>query len=182
MIPLFERLGLLAAGALAGSLSTFIVMRLVFTPAPLPPAPPPVVQVVEAVEAVEAPVVEPEPRGEPEPVIAPKPAPKPMSTKLYPFPSWPEDAPPTDRAPASRSVVVTATSTRKTSAPIQGDGVEQGARSPGQEAPATTQEVTVVCNVDPPKPGWPPVKPYTVVVNKDGEPRVGCADRGIVNF
>jgi hypothetical protein len=180
MTPNVGRLGLLAAGALVGALSIFIVMCLVFIFALW------VLPLLSTVQLAEAPViepvVEPEPRGEPEPVIAPKPAPKPMSTKLYPFPSWPEDAPPTDREPASRSVVVTATSTRKTSAPIQGDGVEQGARSPGQEAPATTQEVTVVCNVDPPKPGWPPVKPYTVVVNKDGEPRVDCADRGIVNF
>lgn len=44
MTPHVERLGLVAAGALAGALSTFIVMRLVFTPAPLPPPLPPAVE------------------------------------------------------------------------------------------------------------------------------------------
>ena len=176
MTPNVERLGLLAAGALAGALSTFIVMRLVFTPAPLPPPPPPTVQVVEAVEP--APLVEPvvEPVVEPAPVATQTPA----ETPPRPRPPTPPPAvaPP---APTGTLSVIT-TSSGATQPPIFVDRVEKRAGRTREQLPSGTYQVKVVCPADSANPGWAPVKSVSVEVGEDVGLRVDCDNKSVENF
>ena len=170
MTPNVERLGLLAAGALAGALSTFIVMRLVFTPAPLPPPPPPVVQVAEAVAPEPAPVVEPvvEPVVPPAPRVARAPA---------------EAPPPVPEPPAATGTLsVLAVSSGETSPPIFVDRVEKQAGRTREEVAAGTYQVKVVCPQDSPNPGWAPVKSIVIEAGGDAGMRIDCDDKSIEPF
>lgn len=172
MTPHVERLGLVAAGALAGALSTFIVMRLVFTPAPLAPPPPPVVQVVEAVAA---PVIEPvvEPVVEPAPVVTQTPAETP------PRPRAPTPPPAVEPPALTGTLSVIATSSGVTQPPIFVDGVQQRAGRYREELPAALVKVKVVCPTDSPNPGWAPVKSVSVEVGEEVWLRVDCDNKSV---
>ena len=180
MTSAIARVAFVLMGFVAGSLSTFIVMRLVFTPAPLPPAPPPVVQVAEAVEA---PPVAPEPAAPPpveEPPVAPEPA-APSPVKVSP--PRPEVAPtPPAAPPAMGSLAVLATSTGETSPAIFVDNVERRAGRYRGELPAGDHTVKIVCPKDSPNPGWAPVKTLAVMDGQEVGLRVDCDIKAITRL
>lgn len=165
MTSAIARVAFVLMGFVAGSLSTFIVMRLVFTPAPLPPAPPPVVQVAEAVEA---------------PPVAPEPA-APSPVKVSP--PRPEVAPtPPAAPPAMGSLAVLATSTGETSPAIFVDNVERRAGRYRGELPAGDHTVKIVCPKDSPNPGWAPVKTLAVMDGQEVGLRVDCDIKAITRL
>ena len=172
MTPNVERLGLVAAGALAGALSTFIVMRLVFTPAPLPPPPPPTVQVVEAVEP--APVVEP--------VVEPAPVATHTPAETPPRPRAPTPPPAVEPPAPTGTLSVITTSSGATQPPIFVDRVEKRAGRTREELPAGTYQVKVVCPADSANPGWAPVKSVSVEVGEDVGLRVDCDNKSAEIF
>lgn len=165
MTSAIARVAFVLMGFVAGSLSTFIVMRLVFTPAPLPPAPPPVVQVAEAVEA---------------PPVAPEPA-APSPVKVSP--PRPEVAPtPPAAPPAMGSLAVLATSTGETSPAIFVDNIERRAGRYRGELPAGDHTVKIVCPKDSPSPGWAPVKTLAVMDGQEVGLRVDCDIKAITGL